>query len=368
MKLQNRFRKYWAITLILLGSACSILPKEDISTPLAPLVTPTETIISSTQTDFSEIGLLEVDVLEIPLPEQIATSLMEYSSMAWLGDDLIMMPQYPHRLNPEGLGKLYALKKDDIIQYIEQPDGEPLDITEIAFDDGGLHKTLPGFEGFEGLAFNGDMVFMTIETHNGNPMMGYLVAGSYDAALQQISLDPQTLVELPPQTSFLNASDEALTIYDDRIYTFFEDNGLNQNPKAEAHTFDFNFQLQGTVAFPNIEYRVTDATETQKDGTFWVMNYFYPGDDHLAADEDPLISRYGIGETHKQFDGVERIVEMKIEEGAIRLVDIAPLYLRLNSDGETRNWEGIVRLDEIGFLLVTDSFPRTIFGFVQDLR
>ena len=160
------------------------------------------------------------------------------------------------------------MKKTDIIRYIEQQDGEPLDIREIAFDDGGLHKTLPGFEGFEGLVFNDDMVFMTIETHNGNPMMGYLVAGSYDAALQQISLDPQTLVELSPQTSFLNASDEALTIYDDRIYTFFEDNGLSQNPKAEAHTFDFTFQLQGTVAFPNIEYRLTDATETQKDGTF----------------------------------------------------------------------------------------------------
>ena len=228
--------------------------------------------------------------------------------------------------------------------------------------------TLPGFEGFEGLTFNDDQVFMTIETHNGNPMMGYLVAGSYDAALQQISLDPQTLVELPPQTNFLNASDEALTIYDDRIFTFFEDNGLSQNPKAEAHTFDFNLQHRGTVSFPNIEYRVTDATETQEDGTFWVMNYFYPGDDHLAADDDPLISQYGIGETHKQFDGVERIVEMKIEEGAIRLVNIAPLYLRLNSDGVSRNWEGIVRLDEIGFLLITDSFPRTIFGFVQDLR
>jgi len=61
-------------------------------------------------------------------------------------------------------------------------------------------------------------------------------------------------------------------------------------------------------------------------------------------------------------------VEMKIEEGAIRLVNIAPLYLRLNLDGVSRNWEGIVRLDEIGFLLITDSFPRTIFGFVQDLR
>ena len=129
----------------MLGSACSILPKEDISTTLAPLVTPAETIIPLSQTDFNEIALLEVDVLEIPLPEQIATSLMEYSSMAWLEEDLILMPQYPHRLNPEGLGKLYALKKADIIQYIEQPDGEPLDIREIAFDDSGLHKTLPGF-------------------------------------------------------------------------------------------------------------------------------------------------------------------------------------------------------------------------------
>ena len=124
MKLQNRFRKYWAITLIMLGSACSILPKEDISTPLASLVTPTETKISSSQTDFSEMSLLEVDVLEIPLPEQIATSLMEYSSMAWLEEDLILMPQYPHRLNPEGLGKLYAMKKTDIIRYIEQLDVE----------------------------------------------------------------------------------------------------------------------------------------------------------------------------------------------------------------------------------------------------
>ena len=103
MKLQNRFRKYWAITLIILGSACSILPKEQLSMPAASPLTLTETIISSSQTDFSEIGLLEVDVLEIPLPEQIATSFMEYSSMAWLEEDLILMPQYPHRLNPEGL-------------------------------------------------------------------------------------------------------------------------------------------------------------------------------------------------------------------------------------------------------------------------
>jgi len=368
MKLRNRFLNYWAITLIILSSACSMLPKEQNPILTASLVTPTETIISSTQIDLNEKCVLEVDVIEIPLPAQIANRFMEYSSMAWHGDELILLPQYPNRLNAAGVGALYAVNKADILSYIDHPDEIPLPMREIAFDDGGLSKSIPGFEGFEAIAFADQQVFMTIETHNGNPMMGYLVAGSFDELSKQISLNPQTLVELPPQTSFLNASDEALTIYADRIYTFFEDNGVNQNPLAQAHVFDLNLKPEGIIPFPNIEYRVTDATKTREDGTFWVMNYFYPGDDHLAAEDDPLIRQYGIGETHRQFDGVERIVEMKIEEFGIQLVESAPLYLRLNLDGESRNWEGIVRLDDIGFLLVTDSFPRTIFGFVQDLR
>jgi hypothetical protein len=32
--------------------------------------------------------------------------------------------------------------------------------------------------------------------------------------------------------------------------------------------------------------------------------------------------------------------------------------------GLGRNWEGLVRLDDRGFLLVTDLFPGTILGFV----
>jgi hypothetical protein len=310
----------------------------------------------------------EIKVLEIPLPEPLNQKSMEFSSMAWLGEELILMPQYPNRLNPAGLGVLYAINKADILSYIDQPAENPLPFREILFDDGGLRKSVRGFEGFEAIAFADQQVFMTIETHNGNPMMGYLVSGSFDEMTQQISLDPQSLVGLPPQARFLNASDETLTIHEGRIYTFFEDNGASQNSQAHAHVFDLNLKPEGILPFPNIEYRVTDATETQEDGTFWLMNYFYPGDDHLAAEYDPLIARYGVGETHSQFDGVERIVEMKIEAGGIRLVEGSPLYLRLLLDGASRNWEGIVRLDDIGFLLVTDSFPRTFLGLVQDLR
>jgi hypothetical protein len=34
------------------------------------------------------------------------------------------------------------------------------------------------------------------------------------------------------------------------------------------------------------------------------------------------------------------------------------------SDEAARNWEGVVRLEDRGFLLVTDTFPRTLLGFV----
>jgi hypothetical protein len=38
--------------------------------------------------------------------------------------------------------------------------------------------------------------------------------------------------------------------------------------------------------------------------------------------------------------------------------------LELVSDDDTRNWEGLVRLDDYGFLLATDKYPRTILAFV----
>jgi hypothetical protein len=98
------------------------------------------------------------------------------------------------------------------------------------------------------------------------------------------------------------------------------------------------------------------------------MNYFYPGDKHLAAKSDPIAEKYGAGATHASTNRVERIVQMRIGADAIQLVDTAPLKLELRADGESRNWEGLAQLDDLGFLLVTDSFPTTIFGFVPNLR
>jgi len=47
------------------------------------------------------------------------------------------------------------------------------------------------------------------------------------------------------------------------------------------------------------------------------------------------------------------------------LTDSAPIQLTLLSDGTARNWEGVAKLDDRGFLLATDKFPDTILAFVQ---
>jgi len=56
-------------------------------------------------------------------------------------------------------------------------------------------------------------------------------------------------------------------------------------------------------------------------------------------------------------------VEMQITDEGIALIDQAPIQLDLPGE-DARNWEGIARLDERGFLVVTDKYPQTLLGLV----
>jgi hypothetical protein len=78
----------------------------------------------------------------------------------------------------------------------------------------------------------------------------------------------------------------------------------------------------------------------------------------LAVEQDPLISQYGQGETHASNIPVERLVQLQIEKDEILRVDQAPIYLKILGFNIARNWEGVVMLDELGFLLITDSFSQ----------
>lgn len=296
----------------------------------------------------------------IPLAGPLAAANAEISGLAWYGDMLILLPQFPGRFDDQ----LFALPKADIMAFLDGLQDGPLMPQPIPLAAPGLAQ-LAGYEGLEAIAFRGDQVFVTIETSNGSPMMGYLATGSSMPDLSQIELDMTNLAEIAPPAPLANYSDETLLVKDDAVLTIYEANGNHINPGPAAHQFSLELEPLGLLPFPAIEYRVTDATEVDENGRFWVINYLFPGDiGKLNPAPDSIAERYGRGPTHATSETVERLVELQINSDGMTLADTPPIQLELLADGEARNWEGIARLDERGFLLATDKFPETILAFV----
>ena len=61
---------------------------------------------------------------------------------------------------------------------------------------------------------------------------------------------------------------------------------------------------------------------------------------------------------------IERLVEFKIKRNSISLTRKKPINLILE-EGNSRNWEAIVRFGESGFLIATDKYPRMILAYVK---
>ena len=79
---------------------------------------------------------------------------------------------------------------------------------------------------------------------------------------------------------------------------------------------------------------------------------------------DPIFETYGMGASQAEFDGFERLVAFQFSEEGISLVEQAPVQIQMSEESRGRNWEAIVRLDDMGFLVATDRYPVTLLGFV----
>lgn len=298
-----------------------------------------------------------VTILELTGP--ITSPDAELSGLGWHGETLILLPQYPERFG-EGDGALFALSKADILAAL---DGDtPLEPALVMLNAPGLKESISNFQGYESIVFNGDQVFLTIETGEGTDMHGYIVSGEISANESEITLDTSNVVEIPMAFPSDNHTDEAIIIQKGFVLTFFEINGASLNSAPVAHAFDLDLNPQGTVSIPNLEYRLTDAAP-ESGNDFWVINYFFPGDTDLTPNVDPLAQKYGEGPTHAQQDQVERLVKMTYTPNGIIFADKAPVQLTLDDD-IARNIEGLVLLNEKGFLLATDKFPSTLLMFV----
>ncbi len=369
------------VTLALAISACSSAAIDPATSTPASKIQPRLTSIrtqrepsptrepsteanSPTQTPLPAVPI-EAAVELIPLEGAISSPSAEVSGMSWFGDRLLILPQYPGEyLSAGGFPSLFAIPKADLLSYLDGEDQDPPGTNQIPIYNTQAAEQIPGYEGFEAIAIEGDQVYLSIEANYRGVMQGYLIQGTFSEDGNAITLNPGSLVEIATPVQIFNAAYEALVASDGQVLALFEANGRELNPEPMALLIDPREGTSTGITSDNFEYRFTDATEVDSSGYFWVLNIFMPIEFWFYSNSDPIDRQYGLGSTHQVNNHVERLLELKYNDGRISLSGKPPVYIELIDDLNSRNWEAVVRLDDRGFLAMTDSYPGTIFGYI----
>ncbi len=307
-----------------------------------------------------------VQPLLLPLAGPLADPLAEISGMTWLGDTLVIMPQFPDQFADEGLMGFFAISKQEILDALDHKGREPFQPHLVLCSGPGLLGIVRGFDGLEAICCIGQRFYMTVEANDDTVMAGYLVSGEFDLIDGVVIMDMTRMNSIPMGLNIPNIAEETIILDGERVITISEANGLNVNPSPQAKVFNADAEFTGLMSMPQIEYRVTDATALDSDRRFWVINYYYPPErEKLDPAPDPELARFGDPASFDADRCIERLLELEMTaDNRIVRTDTPPLNLELLPNGQCRNWEAIVRLDDRGFLLMTDKYPGTLMAFV----
>ncbi len=302
----------------------------------------------------------------LPLAGPLADPIAEVSGITWRGDTLVIMPQFPDLFADEGLMGLFAISKQEILDALDNEGQEPLRPHLVLCSGPGLLGIVRGFDGLEAMCCIDQHFYMTVEAKDDTAMAGYLVSGQFGMVDGVVIMDMTRMSSIPMGLNIPNIAEETIILDGEQVITISEANGLNVNPVPRAKVFNTNAEFTGLMPMPQIEYRVTDATALDSDRRFWVINYYYPPErEKLDPAPDPELERFGDPVSFDPDRCIERLLELQLtEDDRIVRTDMPPLNLELLSDGECRNWEAIVRLDDRGFLLMTDQYPGTLLALV----
>jgi len=293
----------------------------------------------------------------IPLSGIITAPNQEISGLDWYKDNLVLLPE---NLN----GFVFIIPKEKIIKSIKIKSPGPISPVVNIFKTPNYSKTIKGFEGFESIAFYNDKFFITIEARDDDGMKSYLAWGKINSNSLNMTIHKDSLKEIKTPIQVKNMTYESALIYKKNLILLYEANGRNLQSKITQPNVSFLNHSISSIEFPNIEYRITDVTRLDINNKFWAINYFWPGDKkRLKPSKDLILTKHIEGATHKQSEIVERLIQFKIEEDKIILTNKKPIQLKL--DKKSRNWEGIVRLEDKGFLIATDKYPKMILAFLE---
>jgi len=301
----------------------------------------------------------EVMPVEIPLNGEAAERSLEMSGLAWYGDYLILMPQYVKKEAPG----FYVVSKTKIQRWLNGNRSDSLTPEKIDLIQPQYDLMIPGYQGFEALTFSGKDVYLIIESKNNDTMRSFLIKGKMDLRRKKLTINSDAMEEIPLPIQIENMGIESILKFKYRLLTLYEVNGANVNPKPAGYFYNTGLKPKGEVSFPHLEYRLTDVTEVDGQGRFWAVNFFWPGErKRLKPAHDSVLDGTIKGETHSKFEHLERLVEYRLNADEIVRTDSKPIQLVLNKI--SRNWEGLVRLENQGFLMIVDEHPRTILAFV----
>ena len=297
---------------------------------------------------------------EIRLELSVDPALAEFSGMDWWEDRLVLLSQYPERFASGDAGALVTIDRERLRAYIDGRDTSAIRPELVPFDDHGLPDRVPGWDGYEAIAFSADHAYLAVERRT---------RGAWEAVIARATIgpdgvivEPDLLVEVPGASRRPNFTEEALVFTENTLWSLHELNGRRANPLPRITRFATDLTALEPLSFPPLEYRVTDATAVDAMGRFWVFNQFWPGEAaSVDATTDALapIDRPG-GRP------VERIVAMRRTRDGVEVDrERGVLQLATRADDVARNWEGLVRWEDTGFLIVTDRHPRTIFAYVE---
>lgn len=308
----------------------------------------------------------EVPLVMLPLAGGPELPEAEISGLAWRGDELVLLPQYPRRFG-DGSGAVFVVTRAEIEAVI---DGRAprVDVRTVPLEAPGLEESLEGFDGYEAIALDGDDVYVAVEIRTAAAAtVGYLFRGrAHGRPLERLTIAPDPRARLRAQTELANMGYETLVVDGARVVALYEANGdVNAAPRALA--FDRALAPLGELPVDELEYRVTDASAADAEGRFWVANYHWPGSPWQPG-ACRLTEEHGQGDSHARCRTVERLVELSARGGRVATTGRPPILFELVDDAHARNWEGVVRLPGRGFLVMTDEHPASMLAFVPEPR
>ena len=289
---------------------------------------------------------------EIELEGIITNPKQEISGMDWYNDNLFLLP--------ENLGGyLFMVKKNEIQKQLSLKKGSIKPIKKI-FNTPDYSKSIPGFDGFEAITFYENSVYVTIEADENGEMVGYIAWGNIDPISYEIIILEKNIQKISTPIQIDNLSYESIIRHENNLLLLYEANGSSLRKDPYQLLISLNDFSSKKIKGPNIEYRITDATKVRKN-KFWAINYYWPGD---KKNLKPSLDNLSKNKKTNSDQTIERLVEFKIKRNSISLTRKKPINLILE-EGNSRNWEAIVRFGESGFLIATDKYPRMILAYIK---